>query len=192
MKKITKNSLLVSGITLSVLAVSSYTNESVASDYYSDTGISRVTKVAGDSCEISEQQQHMLNLINAVRSQAQSCGGELYEAVPPLTWSCQLGDSAAKHTKDMTTHNFVGHTGSDGLRAGDRLLASGYDWRYYGENIAAGFIFAEEAIEGFIESPGHCVNMMNSEVTKFGSFMTFGDNLNYQSYWTQLFAAATQ
>jgi len=192
MKKITNNSLLVSGITLSVLAISSYTNESVASDYYSDTGISRETKVAGDSCEISEQQQHMLQLINEARSQERYCGENLYQAAAPLSWSCQLGSAAAGHTKDMTKYNFVGHTGSNGLRAGDRLLASGYDWHYYGENLAAGFIFAEEALEGSLSNSGHCANIMNSEVTRFGSYMTFSESLEYQSYWTQLFAAPTR
>jgi uncharacterized protein YkwD len=189
MKTITKNNMLVSGLTLSVLAVGSYNNELVASDFYGDTEFYQVTQVAGDSCEITEQQQHMLDLINAARSQAQSCGGESYQAVAPLTWSCQLGDSATTHTKDMTTYNFFGHFGSDGLRAGDRLFASGYDWSHYGENIGTGFISAVEAMDGFLESPGHCKNIMNPESTTFGSSMMSGDNLDYQSYWTQLFSA---
>lgn len=189
MKTITKNNMLVSGLTLSVLAVGSYNNELVASDFNSDTQSYQVTQVAGDSCEITEQQQHMLDLINAARSEARSCGGESYQAVAPLTWSCQLGESAAAHTNDMATHNFFSHTGSDGLSGGDRILASGYDWGYYGENIAGGFIFAEEAMAGFLESAGHCENIMNSEVTKFGSSMMFNENVDYQSYWTNLFAA---
>jgi uncharacterized protein YkwD len=90
----------------------------------------------------------------------------------------------------MTTNNFFGHTGSDGLRAGNRIEASGYDWAHYGENLAAGFVFAEQAIDGFLENPGHCKNIMNPDSTHFGSYMTFSSNLEYQSYWIQLFSAA--
>jgi len=189
MKKITKNSLLVSGITLSVLAVSCYTNESVASDYYSDTGISRATKVAGDSCDISEQQQHMLQLINAARSQDRYCGEDFYRATAPLSWSCQLGSAAAGHTKDMTKYNFFSHTGSSGASGGDRITTSGYDWYSFGENIAAGFTFGEQALEGFLGDSNHCANIMNPEVAHFGSYMGFTVDKDYQSYWTQLFAA---
>jgi len=190
MKKTIKNNMLVSGLTLSVLAIGSYNNELVASEFYGDTESYQETQVAGDSCEITEQQQHMLDLINAARSQARSCGDESYQEVAPLTWSCQLGESAAKHTKDMTTYNFFGHYGSDGLRAGARLEASGYDWSHYGENLGAGFVSAEEAMNGFLESPGHCVNVMNPDATTYGSYMMTVDNLDYPSYWTQLFSAS--
>ncbi len=188
MKIITKNSVWVSGLTFSMLAVSGYSRDSVANEYYSDTESYQATEVAGESCEITEQQQHMLDLINEARSQARSCGDELFQPVTPLTWDCRLGDSAAAHTKDMATYNFFGHTGSDGLRAGDRLLANGYDWHFYGENLGAGFVFAEEALEGFLESPSHCKNIMNPQATTFGSYRMFVD-LDYFSYWTQLISA---
>jgi uncharacterized protein YkwD len=200
---ITKNGLWTSVLTFSAVVAGGYHSESIASSFYSDaesylevTGVFssgtesyQATQIAGDTCEITEQQQHMLDLINAARTQARSCGDEFYQATTPLSWSCQLADSATMHTTDMTTNNFISHSGSDGLRAGDRLLANGYDWQQYGENLAAGFIFSEQAMEGFLTSPGHCINIMNPDATKFGSYMAFGDNLDYQSYWTQVFAA---
>ena len=189
MKIILKNGLRISALTLSVIAAGSYGNELVANGLYNETESYQTTRVAGDSCEITDQQQHMLDLINQARTEARTCGDEFYQAAAPLTWSCQLGSSAIAHTNDMTTHNFFGHTGSDGLRAGDRILASEYDWSHYGENIAAGFIFAEQAVDGFIEDAGHCKNIMNPDNTHFGSSMAFGTDLEYQSYWTQLFSA---
>lgn len=189
MKIRTKNSAWVSGLTLSLLVAGGYHTELMASDYYGDVETFQDTQVSPDGCEITAQQQHMLDLINAARSQEQNCGDELYQAAAPLTWSCQLGVSASKHTKDMATYNFFGHTGSDGLRAGDRLFASGYDWSHFGENISAGFVSAEEAMEGFLESPTHCKNIMNPDSTVFGSYMIRSENLDYSSYWTQLFSA---
>jgi uncharacterized protein YkwD len=190
MKTIIKNSLWVSTLTLSVVSAGSYDNKLTNNEINNGTESYQTIRVAGDSCEITDQQQHMLDLINEVRTQARSCGDEFYQAAAHLTWSCQLSNSATAHTKDMTTNNFFSHTGSDGLRAGDRLLASGYDWDHYGENLAAGFIFAEQAIDGFLDNPGHCKNIMDPDNTSFGSHMEFSADLEYQSYWTQLFSAS--
>ncbi|RUM94982.1 MAG: hypothetical protein DSZ28_00395 [Thiothrix sp.] len=139
------------------------------------------------TCEITEQQQHMLALVNQARAEARSCGDDNYVAVAPLTWNCQLRDAAIAHTKDMTTNNFFDHSGSDGLRAGDRITAAGYNWRYYGENLAAGYVRSEDALAGLLDSPGHCKNIMNVNVTEFGSYMEFVNNLDFQSYWTHVF-----
>jgi len=140
------------------------------------------------ACEITEQQQHMLTLVNQARAKARSCGENDYVAVSPLTWDCQLRDAAIAHTDDMTTHNFFAHSGSDGLRAGDRITATGYNWRYYGENLAAGYVLSKDALAGLLDSPGHCKNIMNPNVTEFGSYMEFVKGLDYQSYWTHVFA----
>jgi uncharacterized protein YkwD len=139
-------------------------------------------------CEITKQQQHMLTLVNQARSKARSCGDTYYEAVPSLTWDCQLRDAAIAHTKDMMANNFFAHSGSDGLRAGDRITATGYNWRYYGENLAAGYTRSEDALTGLLESPGHCKNIMNPNVIEFGSYREFVKGLDYQSYWTHVFA----
>ena len=186
MKIRTKNSVWVSGAVLAVTVGAGFNGRSEASDIYN--GTYPATSVAGDSCEITDQQQHMLDLINQARAQSRSCGDEFYKAALPVTWNCQLSASSAAHTNDMASVNFFGHTGSDGLRAGDRLLASGYDWHIYGENLAAGFVFSEEALGGFLGSPGHCANIMNPDITEFGSYMTFSDASDYRSYWVQLFA----
>jgi len=139
-------------------------------------------------CEITKQQKHMLTLVNQARSEARSCGETYYEAAPSLTWNCQLRDAAIAHTKDMMANNFFAHSGSDGLRAGDRITATGYSWRYYGENLAAGYTRSEDALAGLLESPGHCKNIMNPNVIEFGSYREFVENLDYQSYWTHVFA----
>lgn len=45
--------------------------------------------------------------------------------------------AAAAHAADMAARGFVGHDGSDGSEAGDRVNP-GYRWRSVGENVAAG------------------------------------------------------
>lgn len=200
MNKIIRNGLSVGVLFLLVPLISGCNTESLANDLQNAAGSYQddqaTANQAEDSsskssgaCEAPEQQQHMLDLINQARAEARSCGEEAYQAVPALTWDCQLRDAAIAHTEDMTTHNFFSHSGSDGLRAGDRISATGYNWRYYGENLAAGFIFAQDALNGLLDSPGHCKNIMNANVTEFGSNVMFVENLDYQSYWTHVFAA---
>ena len=46
-------------------------------------------------CELSDQQQAMLSLVNEARSQARQCGDQRFEAAESLAWSCQL-EAAAK------------------------------------------------------------------------------------------------
>jgi uncharacterized protein YkwD len=130
----------------------------------------------------------MLDIINQARAEGRSCGDDYYSEVSPLTWSCQLRDVAIHHTVDMATHNYFAHEGLDGSHAGDRITAIGYNWRYYGENLAAGYVLAEDALVGLLDSPGHCKNIMNGKVTEFGSYRMFVEDMDYQSYWTHVFA----
>lgn len=139
-------------------------------------------------CVPTEAQLRMMTLVNEARTVARSCGDEDFESAGPLTWDCKLEQAAFNHTVDMTTHNYFAHAGSDGLHADSRIDAVGYNWRVYGENLAAGYTFEEDAIEGLLESPGHCKNIMNSKVTEFGSARIFAKDLDYISYWTHVYA----
>lgn len=143
----------------------------------------------GDSGNDAENQikTEILDLINQARSQGRNCGDTYFPAVNPLTWNSQLYQAARKHTEDMVTHNFFSHTGSDGSNAGDRILAAGYSWYTYRENIAAGYFSAQEVVSGWLSSPGHCRNIMNSSVTNMGAAKATGGS--YGMYWTQVFAS---
>ena len=51
----------------------------------------------------------------------------------------------------------------------DRLAAAGYAWRAYGENLASGQRSASEAVTGWMNSPGHRANILNSLFTEIGA-----------------------
>ncbi len=141
-------------------------------------------------CAITEAQQKMLDEINKARAQARACGDEEFAAAPPVSWNCKLEQAAWAHTQDMVDNNFFSHTGSDGLHAGDRIDAAGYNWKVYGENLAAGFLTEKETIEGLLNSPGHCKNIMNPKFSEFGSARIFVDGNDFVSYWTHEFGTA--
>ena len=84
--------------------------------------------------------------------------------------------------------DFFSHTGSDGLQASDRVTNAGYQWRAMGENIAAGQRYMAEVISGWLDSPGHCENIMSPAFTELGAGVYFVDGSSYPIYWTQVFA----
>jgi len=123
----------------------------------------------------------LLQLVNSYRSAGCNCGSEGYFApTTPVAWHNSLALAAQGHSEDMFKKNFFSHTGSDGSTLGVRVSRSGYDWQTCGENIAMGHKTEKDVIEGWINSPGHCKNIMNPNFKEMGVFKS-GD------YWTQVF-----
>jgi len=142
------------------------------------------------TCSFTAEDQAMLDAVNAFRSNVRECGylGS-FPAVPALTWSCELDIAAQVHSMDMANNNFFSHTGSDGSSAGDRATRAGYSWSAWGENIAAGIPLGavSTVVQGWIDSPGHCANMMNASFQHLGSAKFSNPSSTYGLYWTQVF-----
>jgi uncharacterized protein YkwD len=103
-------------------------------------------------------------------------------AVAPVTWNNVLENVALLHSTDMNKNNYFSHTGLDGSTPGDRITRAGYNWRAYGENIAKGYTSEQAVMTGWLQSEGHCKNIMSSNVKEMG----VGRDGNY---WTQVFAS---
>ena len=140
-----------------------------------------------DTC-MSETDKQMLTRVNNARQQARTCGSSPYAATALLAWHCSLAAAAQRHSTDMAVNNFFSHTGSDGTNAGQRISATGYPWHAWGENIAAGYATVESVVTGWLNSPGHCSNIMNPTVTEMGAASTSNSSSDFQIYWTQVFA----
>ncbi len=123
----------------------------------------------------------LLNLVNSYRVNGCNCGGTDMSPVDMLRWNSLLEKAATDHSKDMNTNNYFSHTGQSGSSAGDRISAAGYNSATWGENIANGYTTEEAVIKGWINSEGHCKNIMNGNFTEMG----IGRDGNY---WTQVFA----
>lgn len=107
--------------------------------------------------------------------------------VPPLTANAALARAARGHSADMAQHDYFAHTSRDGRTPADRAQAAGYGSRFVGENIAAGGATPESTMRQWIESPGHCVNMLSHEYKVLGVGHARTANGNLHDYWTQLF-----
>jgi uncharacterized protein YkwD len=137
------------------------------------------------SADISER---VVELVNAARSNGRRCGSERYAAAPSLRVSQKLNKAAAGHARDMARRKFFEHRGSDGSQPKDRVLRAGYHPRLTGENIAYGAESAEEVVAGWLASPGHCANIMDSRFQDIGVGLNTGRKRG-QIYWVQNFGA---
>ncbi|WP_332870634.1 MULTISPECIES: CAP domain-containing protein [Halomonadaceae] len=138
-----------------------------------------------DQCELTDQEREMLTLINEARSQQRQCGDQRFEAVGSLVWSCKLEAAAKSHSQDMAENDYFSHTGPDGAGIEQRVNNQNYAWQAVGENIAAGHTSVSAAVEGWLESPGHCRNIMNDAFTEMGMAKAKDSESRYSIYWTQ-------
>ena len=113
------------------------------------------------------------------------------------THSLALGDSlpavleevAKNHASDMAANDFLDHTGSDGSRPSDRATRAGYTWQRIAENVAAGQVRAEDVAATWLESPGHCANLMDPRHTETGIAYAVNASGSRAIYWAQIYTA---
>ena len=130
----------------------------------------------------------VVQLVNAARSHGRRCGSERFAAAPPLSPSRELDDAATGHARDMARRKFFEHRGSNGSEPKDRVRRAGYQSRLTGENIALGPESAEEVDAGWLDSPGHCANIMEPRFRDIGVGLASGRKRG-QIYWVQNFGA---
>jgi uncharacterized protein YkwD len=140
-----------------------------------------------NSC-MDDADKQMLTLVNNTRAKTRSCASMSYPAAPALAWNCKLENAAQSHSSSMAENNYFDHTGLDGSSPGDRISAAGYNWKTYGENIAAGYQDAQSVMQSWLTSSGHCANIMNANFKEVGVGMVNSSD-SYGTYWTQVFAA---
>lgn len=140
------------------------------------------------ACELSERKREMLSRINEARGQARQCGNEHFAAVAPLAWNCTLEAAAEAHSLDMAENDYFSHTGPDGVGIQQRVSSRDYVWRAVGENIAAGQASIAAVVQGWLDSPGHCRNIMNAAFTEMGMARADDPGSMYSPYWTQVLA----
>ena len=133
--------------------------------------------------------QRVLELVNRARTQPRTCGSQPFAAAGPLKWNDLLTRASQQHSSDMATHSYFSHDGRDGSVPALRATRAGYLWRATGENIAGGQTTAEAAVQGWIDSPPHCANLMGAQFTEMGVAFAVNPGSKLGIYWTQMFGA---
>lgn len=101
-----------------------------------------------------------------------------------LKWSDDMANVARLHSKDMAVRDFFDHNNPSGYSPFDRMIAAGIDYMIAAENIAAGYTNAFSSHSGWVNSPGHRLNLIR-DVEFLGVGVYFGGK--YLNYYTQNF-----
>ena len=87
----------------------------------------------------------------------------------------------------MSQRGYFEHVSPEGAGPTERAKAAGFLGKGVAENIAAGAITPEEAVAGWMTSPGHCGNIMMPNYKTTGVGYAYNPSVRYQHYWTQMF-----
>lgn len=113
--------------------------------------------------------------------------------LPPLKLQANLNSAARSHAQDMSTNNFVSHTGSDGSSPWDRISRAGYSgWSALAENIGTWYDSPQAMVDAWMQSQGHRDNILRANLREIGVGYVDepGDTFPsaqspYRRYWTQ-------
>ena len=146
---------------------------------------------------------HVTSLEKAVFEQVNA--ERIRARLPALQLDPRLSDIARAHSEDMARNNFVAHINPAGQTPMDRLKAAGKSCMFVAENIyqnnlyhralpvAAQIVYewnseskiAMSSVRGWMDSPGHRVNILSSRAAKTGLGVAIGGDLKV--YITQEF-----
>ena len=165
--------------------------------------------------ELLAREDEILTLVNEHRAAGANCGGEARPPVEPLSMDPHLRCAARLHSMDMAERDYFSHgTWDESADAcsNDGQCASGYTCqpRTSGstpsrcgkspslrvqevggpmgagwENIAAGNSTAADTMNQWMNSTGHCNNIMNGNLRTIGVGYYGGGSFGH--YWTQGF-----
>ena len=111
----------------------------------------------------------VLQQINAARAQGGLCGSRGGQAVSgAVRWSEGLLALAQEQARWMAEYGRLLHTGRGGETLRQRAQQADYRYLRIVENLAHGQLTFAQALDGWIASESHCVNVYDSAVTELG------------------------
>ena len=135
------------------------------------------------------KEEELLVLVNEVRAKGAHCGPHGAKApTHPLEMEGALRCAARVHSLDMNERNFFAHNNPSGQTPWYRIAQAGYTATPVGENIAMGRGTAEGVMQQWMNSPGHCANIMEPSYDYMGAGYT--DGTVYGHTWTQTFGGS--
>lgn len=85
-----------------------------------------------------------------------------------LAINTQLDQAAQAKADDMAARDYWSHDTPDGKTPWTFITAAGYDYQTAGENLAYGFATAGDTVTGWMNSPEHRANILNTTYRDVG------------------------
>lgn len=130
----------------------------------------------------------LANQVNQARKRAVHCGNREFRAVPPLQPSTELASAARGHARQMARRGFFQHLDPEGRGSRERAEASGFR-ALVAENLAWGQATAEQVVEAWLLSPGHCATLMSPGHELLG--IGYAEGARRKPLWVMMVGQAT-
>jgi uncharacterized protein YkwD len=135
-------------------------------------------------------EEEVLRLTNDARARGFDCETKTFpargRAIIALRRNPQLDVAARAQSAAMALNDYFAHESAlDGSKPADRATASGYAWWNIAENIASGQETPASVVTAWLQSHGHCVNIMSPDLIEIG--VSYVLNAQNRPYWTQVF-----
>lgn len=95
--------------------------------------------------------------------------------LPNLSYNEKLSSAAYQKAQDMFSKNYWAHYSPDGKTPWDFILSSGYGYEYAGENLAKNFLFSDNVVSAWMNSPSHRENILKQNYTDVGFAIVNGE-----------------
>lgn len=134
------------------------------------------TTAAPASANYGSYEQQVVNLVNQERAAA---------GLPALKVNTELAAMAEKKAEDLRDNHYFDHTSPVYGSPFDMMRQFGISYTAAGENIAKGQRTPAEVMNGWMNSPGHRANILNSSFTEIG--VGYVTDSSGTGYWVQEF-----
>ncbi len=121
-------------------------------------------------------------LLSATNQQRTSNG------VGTLQTNSQLTAAAQAKANDMIARNYWSHNTPDGQEPWVFMKNAGYNYLRAGENLAYGFDDSGDTVTGWMNSPSHKANLLDTSFTEVGFGFANGENYNQNGKQTVVVA----
>ena len=136
----------------------------------------------------TQTEEYLLQEINTLRKNGQSCQGKFYAASNSLDWNTALAGAAKTHVKDVLAMHAQGsinvrtaappHVGSDGQRVDTRAKNQGYVFDTIAENLASSSNSSANTDKVLVSwvgsSQGHCEVLVREDLEDIGLYFENG------------------
>lgn len=99
----------------------------------------------------------------------------------PLQENQKLNQAAYAKAQDMFADNYWDHFAPDGATPWDFIVGAGYSYKYAGENLAYNFMFSDDVVNAWMDSPTHRENILRPEYTEIGFAVVNGTLLGEET-----------
>ena len=145
---------------------------------YSDWSKPKKVFVTSKPWQQMSYQEQVVFLVNKERTS---------KGLLPLMTEENLQKAADIRGKEIVTS--FSHTRPNGTSCFTALKECKVSYLSAGENIAAGYRSPEDVVDGWMNSPGHRANILNSGFRKIGVGYVNAPATVYTHYWVQMFAS---